>query len=165
MANLLNWRRNIPISKGQQHNPLMRIQTALDKAMEDFSRAFEWHSYPSKEFENLVISPAIDIVDEKDHFKIEAEMPGMGEDDIEVSINNGILTIRGEKETSKQDKDKNYFLREISYGSYERNIQLPDSVDVDKAKASFKKGMLWVDIPKKPEAVKQSRKIAVEKVK
>ncbi len=106
----------------------------------------------------------MDIVDDKENLKIEVEMPGMGEEDIKVSIADGILTIRGEKETSKKDEGKNYVRREIGYGSYERTIPLPDSVDVEKAKASFKKGMLWVTIPKKPESVKRSRELKIEKI-
>lgn len=158
----MNWRKSTPIR--HSHNPFIKMQTALDKMVEDFYSSFELPSFPAKEFENLMISPAIDIIDDEKHFKVEAEMPGMGEEDIQVTISEGILSIKGEKETSKQDKDKNYTMREINYGSYERTIRLPDSVDVDKAKASFKKGMLWVDIPKKVGAATQSKKLKVEKV-
>lgn len=163
MANLLNIKRSTPVNRNQ-NNPFFNIQNIFDKAWEDFYSSFQLPSFSTKEFENLAITPAIDIVDDKDHFKVEAEMPGMGEDNIEVSISDGILTIKGDKQTSKQDKDKNYLMREINYGSYMRSIRLPDSVDIDKAKASFKKGMLWVDIPKKSEVTKQSRKLTVEKV-
>lgn len=120
--------------------------------------------FPFEGFENLILNPSMDIVDDKENLKIEVEMPGMGEEDIKVSIADGILTIRGEKETSKKDEGKNYVRREIGYGSYERTIPLPDSVDVEKAKASFKKGMLWVTIPKKPESVKRSRELKIEKI-
>jgi HSP20 family protein len=103
-------------------------------------------------------------VEDKDSFKIEAEMPGLGEDDINVNIADGQLTIKAEKKTSRQDKDKNYIAREIGYGSYERTIALPDTVNIDQAKASFKKGMLWIIIPKKAEAMQRSREIKVERV-
>ena len=161
MATLPIWRKSFPIR--HQQNPLVKMQTALDKIMEDFYHDFDLPSFPTKEFENLMISPAIDIINDEKQFKVEAEMPGMGEEDIQIAINEGMLTIKGEKETSKQDKDKNYSMREINYGSYERTIRLPDSVDIDKAKASFKKGMLWVEIPKKADAATQSRKLKVEK--
>ena len=87
------------------------------------------------------------------------------EEDVKVSVSDGILTVKGEKTTSKQDQDKNYLMREINYGCYERNIPLPDSADLSKVQASFKKGMLWVNIPKKAEAIKERREIKVEKAK
>lgn len=160
MASLINWEKPTAILKTRLINPLQRIQHALDRTMDDF----EWPLLSERAFEHLVITPAIDIVDDSEHFKVEAEMPGMGERDIEVNIDDGILNIKGEKTTSKKDKDKNYLMREINYGCYERSIRLPDSVDLSQAKASFKKGMLWIDIPKKAEAVKSSKKLKVEAV-
>jgi HSP20 family protein len=163
---LLNIKKNIPsalVKHTHKHNPFWPLQSALDKAMGDFYGWFEPFNFPTERFENLSLIPAVDIVDDKDQFKIEVEMPGMSEEDVKASIDSGILTIKGEKTTSRQDKDKNYRMREISYGSYERNISLPDTVDVDKAKASFKKGMLWITLPKKPECAKKCRTIEVEK--
>ena len=164
MADLLNLGKSIPVSIQRRNgNPLFSLQRELDKFMNDFDGWSHPLHFPIERFENLAISPAIDIIDNKDHFKVEIEMPGMGEKDVKVSISHGLLTIKGEKTTSTKDKGKNYVMREISYGSYERNIALPDSVDTAKAKASFKKGMLWVEIPKKAEAAKLSREIPVEK--
>lgn len=163
MAHLPGWHKSTPISIRHPQNPFLRMQAAIDDLMEDFYHEFGMPSVRAEEFEKLMINPAIDIIEDKDHFKVEAEMPGMGEEDIQISIDNGILTIKGEKQTSKKDRDKNYIMREISYGSYERSIRLPETADVDKAKASFKKGMLWIDIPKKPGASKQSQQLKIEK--
>ena len=115
-------------------------------------------------FENLLLNPSIDIVDDKESFKVIAELPGLGEDDIQVSISDGMLVIRGSKEISHKDQGKNYWKREIGYGRYERTITLPESVEIDQAKASFKKGMLWVHIPKKAEAIKKSRELKIERM-
>lgn len=163
MANFLSKQKPTPISIERVRNPFSALQHELDKITKDFNHWFESPRLHMEQFENLAIFPAIDIVDDKDTFKVEVEMPGMGEEDVKVSINDGILTIKGEKSTSSQDKDKNYLMREISYGSYERSIALPDSVDIDQAKASFKKGMLWVSFPKQPETAKKSREIEVMK--
>jgi len=152
MSNLANLKKNIPNS----------LQQEIDKAMNQINDWFQTSTWPDH-FEDLKLSPAIDLVDDKDNFKVEVEMPGMGEEDVKVSIHDGYLNIRGEKSTSKQDKGKNYIIREISYGNYDRSIALPDSVDVDQAKASFKKGMLWVTIPKKNQRVQKSREIPVIK--
>lgn len=118
-----------------------------------------------KGFEGLNLHPSIDIVDDKDNFKVVAEMPGMSEKEINVTLNENMLIIKGEKETSKKDEGKNYLIREIGYGSYERAIPLPEFVDLDKAKASFKKGMLWITIPKKAGGAKKARDLKVEKIK
>ncbi len=163
--NLLNVKKNSPLSVNQQAiNPFLNLQNELNKVMGNFYDWFEPFNSPSENFENLILNPAIDFVDDPKEFKVVVEMPGMGEEDVNVSIDNGILTIKGEKTTSKKDKDKNYMRREISYGSYARQIPLPDFVDVDQVKASFKKGMLWVTIPKKPECIKKERQIPVEKM-
>lgn len=153
---------SIPIQHSR--NPFLAMQQELDKAMDNFLHWFETPKYSLQNFENSKLFPSLDIIDEKDHIKVEAEMPGLGEKDIQVSISDGMLTIKGEKTTSTKDKNKNYLMREISFGSYERSIALPTSADSSKAKATFKKGMLWVDIPKRSEAIKQAKEIKVEKV-
>jgi HSP20 family protein len=165
MRNLLNLKKSIPISIQHRKNPFLSVQTELDRAIDDFYHLFQSPHFPLGSFENLSINPSVDLVEDKENFKVEAEMPGMGEEDIKVSISDGVLTIKGEKSISKKDEGKNYIVREIGYGRYERSIPLPDSVDVDKAQASFKKGMLWVNLPKKAETVKRSREIQVEKIK
>lgn len=161
--NLLSVKRNSPITAHHhKNNSMLSLQRELNKAVGDFF-GFEPFNFPTERFEDLVLYPAVDIVDDNEKFKAEFEMPGMGEEDVKVSVDNGMLIVKGEKKTSRKDKDKNYMMREISYGSYERKISLPDSVDIDKAKASFKKGMLWVEIPKKPECSTKTRDLEVEK--
>lgn len=147
-----------------QHNPFELLKSALGSAMSGFYELFEPFNPPAGRLVNVLLSPAIDIVDSEDEFKIEVEMPGMDIGDVSVTFNDNILTIKGEKNTSKQDKCKNYKIREINYGRYERSVLLPDTVDVNKAKASFKKGMLWVVIPKKPESIKKHHSIQIEKM-
>lgn len=139
----------------KQGNPFAALQSELDKAMNEF--------YGMDIFENVRLLPRADIVEDKDNFKVEVEMPGMGEEDVKVNIKDGVLTITGEKSTSTKDKNKNYTMREITYGNYMRQMVLPDSVDIDKATASFKKGMLWVTLPKKAGGKEHSREIPVER--
>ncbi len=158
-------RKNVPISIRPTTNPFQTIQNQFDKAVSDFYSMLESPRFSMMTFEDLSLSPSIDIVEDDKNFKVECEMPGLGEDDVHVQIKDGLLTIRGEKETSRKDQDKNYLLREISYGSYERSILLPDTVDIDKATASFKKGMLWVSIPKLASEKKEVRELKVEKAK
>lgn len=153
---------SIPI----EHNisPFLGLQKTIDDAIRDFYHVFESPQFDFERFENRNLFPAMDVVEVEDYFNIELEMPGMGEEDINVSIDENRLIIKGEKTTSKKHKDKNYLSREIKFGSYERSIELPSTADVEKATANFKKGMLWVKIPKKSAGKKNSRKIKVEKV-
>lgn len=144
-------------------SPFLRLQQEVNHAMNDFYDLFEPMSIDLKKFENIKLSPALDIVEDKDCFKIEAEMPGMSEKDITVTFNDNRITIEGEKSTSTKDEKKNFVSREITYGRYERTVSLPLTADVDKATASFKKGMLWVTIPKKAQSTPSSKSIKIEK--
>ena len=105
--------------------------------------------------------PAVDVTQTDKGYEITAELPGMEEKDIDVKLANGILTIRGEKRDEKEEKKNDYYVRERSFGSFERSFQVPENVDTDKVSASFKKGVLTVTLPKKPEAQEPERNIAV----
>ena|SRR5271166_5023323 len=91
-----------------------------------------------------------------------AELPGMDERNIEVRFANGNLIIKGEKEEEKEEEKKDYHLRERHFGSFERQFAVPEGVDTDKIEASFKKGVLSITLPKKPEAIKAEKKIEVK---
>jgi HSP20 family protein len=144
-------------------NPFLTIQNEVDKALHGFYDLFETKPFDMKTVENVMLSPSMDLVEEKDCYRVEVEMPGMDENDVSVTLNENILTIRGEKSISKKSERKHYISREISYGQYERSITLPQSADGDKISASFKKGMLWVVIPKKAGTKGQSHQIKVQK--
>lgn len=151
----------IPITRTNA-DPFYLMHRAFDNALENVFNRQIMPSFISQDWENFLITPSIDVVDEKDQLKIEAEMPGMGPEDISLNINENMLTIKGEKTCAKKDKGGNYVKREISYGSYIRTISLPDNVDVSKASASFKKGMLWITLPKKSGTIQQTRKIEIK---
>lgn len=152
-------------SLGQLLTPFTSIQKEMDRALHGFYDLFESKPFTSHKFENLHLAPAMDLIEDEKCYKLEIEMPGMDESDIKISINNNLLTIRGEKSTSRKDAKKNYIAREINYGSYLRCISLPQMADANKIKASFRKGMLWIVIPKKLQAKGgQTREIKVEKI-
>lgn len=144
-------------------DPFSLMRQAFGSSLNDFFINRELNFLSAKDWENFMITPALDVVDEKNQVRIEVEMPGMGPEDITLSINHETLTIKGEKTTSHQDKNKDYIKREIQYGSYLRTIPLPQSVDTEKATASFKKGMLWIILPKKAGTTTQSRQIKIDK--
>jgi HSP20 family molecular chaperone IbpA len=106
--------------------------------------------------------PAVDVTQTDKGYEVTAELPGMEEKDIEVKLANGILTIKGEKRDEKEEKKKDYYVRERSFGSFERSFQVPADVDADEINASFKKGVLTVMLPKSAEAQRAEKKIEVK---
>lgn len=107
-------------------------------------------------------APAVDLYDEKDEIVAKAELPGMGKDDIQVNISDHLLTIKGEKKREEETKEENYYRSERSYGSFSRSVELPAEVQVEKARASFKNGVLEIRLPKTEEAKKKESKVKVE---
>jgi HSP20 family protein len=109
-----------------------------------------------------VAAPAVDVSEDDKAYKIAAELPGLEAKDIELSMTGDMLVLKGEKRQEKEEKDKNYYLSERSYGSFQRSFQLPDGIDRDKLAADFSKGVLTITLPKTPEAQKQTKKIEVK---
>ena len=108
------------------------------------------------------VSPRLDIAEMKDRYEIKAELPGMDEKDINLSLSEGVLTISGEKKSETENKgEKGYYLKECSYGSFSRSVRLPDNIADDRIEAKFKKGVLTVDMPKKEPTPNKIRKIDI----
>lgn len=105
--------------------------------------------------------PAIDVTEDDKAFKIAAELPGMDEKDIEVTIDDDRLLLKGEKRQEKEEKGKNTFVSERSYGSFQRAFALPSGIDRDKIAADFSKGVLTVTLPKSAEAQKRQKTVAI----
>lgn len=144
------------------HREVDRLFDAFDRDFwrSPFRSAFEIAPFWQRELE--FAAPAVDIVEKDNAYVVTAELPGMDEKDIEVKLTNGGLTIKGEKQEEKEEKRKGYHLHERHFGSFERHFPVPEGVDPDKIEASFKKGVLTVALPKKPEAIKPEKKIEVK---
>lgn len=107
--------------------------------------------------------PAVNIVEEKDDFRIEVAAPGLDKKDFKIDLNNNVLTISSEKNDEKEEKSERFMRREFSYSSFKRSFTLPETAQVDKIVANHKNGILQITIPKKEEArVKPPRQIAIE---
>jgi len=107
-------------------------------------------------------APAVDVTEDDKAYKIEAELPGLDEKDIDVTVNGDLLVLKGEKRQEKEEKDKNTYVCERSYGSFQRAFSLPDGVDRNKIVADFSKGVLTVTLPKNAEAQKQPKKVEIK---
>lgn len=136
---------------------LLTFQEEINKLFDDFFRA------PKALDDAIAFAPDIDIAETKDAFIVKADLPGMTEKDIEVSLTNNILTIKGERKEEKEEKDKNYYRKERLFGTFLREIQIPKRVQTDKVKAKFKNGVLEIELPKAEEEKEKTVKIEVEK--
>jgi HSP20 family protein len=114
------------------------------------------------EWTDSVWNPTVDVSEDKESVIIKAEMPGMKKEDVKISVQDNVLTLKGEKKQEKEEKDKNYHRIERSYGSFCRSFQLPTSVKTDKIKANYKDGVLSVTLPKTEEVKPKEIPISIE---
>ena len=139
----------------------------LEEMRRDMDRLFEEFFAPSRRRrwgkpEAGLIVPNIEMYDRKNEIVVKAELPGVAKEDIDLSITKDSLTLKGEVKKEEEVKDENYYSCERSYGSFTRTIALPVDVDNEKAKASFKNGVLEIVLPKKEEAKPKEIKIEVK---
>jgi HSP20 family protein len=135
------------------------LHREIDRLFDDFTHGgFGLLAMPAQT--NLL--PSIDVTETDKEFEVTAELPGLERKDVEISVDDGVLTIRGEKkvETKEEDKNKNYHVTERSYGVFFRAIQLPAGVDPASIKATMSNGVLKIAIPK--PAKSEPKKIEVK---
>jgi len=106
--------------------------------------------------------PQVDIKETRKDIQVTAELPGMDEKDIDVSLHEGTLIVKGEKKSEHEDKKEGYQRIERSYGSFYRAIRLPDDIDEEKIKANYRKGVLKITVPKAEKAQVKEKKIEVK---
>lgn len=106
-------------------------------------------------------TPLVDITEDEKEYLIKAELPEVKKEDVKVTVEDGVLTITGERKFEKEEKDKKYHRIERAYGSFMRSFTLPDTAAGDKVSAEFKDGVLKVHLPKSPEAKPKSIDVKV----
>ena len=141
-------------------DPVRGLQLDVDRAFENF-----WRMMPlpfSAERLPQVDDVRVDVSDNSKEITVMAELPGMSDADIDVSITDGLLTIRGYKKSDHEAETNGVLVRERAYGAMERTVPLPDGIDPDAAKATFKNGVLTLVIPKSPEVQADTKRIRVQ---
>jgi HSP20 family protein len=125
----------------------------------DFDTFFDrlWPDFPSEL--GAEWAPNVDFFEKDGSYHLTAEVPGMSKDDISVSIHDGLVTVSGKKESTKEEKESNYYMKETQYGSFSRSFRLPGEVEEEKVDATYKDGVLTVVMPKKGGA--ETKKIKV----
>jgi len=147
--------------------PFESLRREVDRLFEDFAGGI-WRSPFGRSFFDVEpawrgqsarsIMPAVDVTETDKAYEIVAELPGMDEKNVEVKVTDDILTIKGEKQEEKEERRKDYYLSERSFGSFQRAFQVPAGADTDKIEANFKNGVLMVTLPKSAEAQKAEKR-------
>lgn len=140
-------------------DPFTAMRREMDRMFEEMTKSF---SLVRPAFGMGVMAPRVDMRETDTAVEIQAELPGVTEQDIEVQLADGILTLKGEKKQEREEKEKGYYLMERSYGSFLRQIPIPVEVEEDKVEAKFDKGVLSVVLPKKPETQTKTKKIEIK---
>jgi len=135
MRNLMPW-TGMTTLKSEMDRVLDRF---FEPKWEEYAAVGEW-------------APSLDLSETKEAFMVKAEVPGMDSQDLQVSLQENLLTIKGEKRQERDEKDERYHRVERSYGAFSRSVRLPVAVDGSKVDARFKNGLLTVTLPKTPAA-------------
>ncbi len=143
-----------PLSPARHHDPMLQIHRDIDHLFDQFFRGWGvpqlgGFGHEASFNADSLLKPRVDLSAADKEYLLTVEIPGVEEKDVSVDISNNTMTIKGEKKLEKEDRDKNYYRIERSYGSFQRVLSLPADVDQDAIKASFKNGVLSVTMPRK----------------
>ena len=138
----------------EERSPFMQLRREMDRLFEDFFRAPVLGGGSS-----VSVWPSLEVSDSDDEVRVTAELPGMSDKDVELTVQDGMLTIRGEKKSESEDRDRGW--SERYYGRFERRIALPDGADEERCEANFRDGVLTVRMPKS-ESAARARKIPID---
>lgn len=154
-------REMTPVRRGEV-DPFRDFQRQMNHLFDDFFSEFPLAARGGEELPAYGFSPRVDVSETEKEMRVSAELPGMDEKDITVEVDDDAITIRGERKEEKEDKGKNWYAREQSYGVFHRVIPLPANGDSGKAGAKFKKGVLTVTVPKREEEQAKRKAIKIE---
>jgi len=151
---LMPWTRQ----SGGHLSPVQSLQKEMNELFDHFFRGVEAEPFSER---GGRFTPAVDVAESDKEFAVTAELPGLDEKDLDISVTRDALTIRGEKKEEHEEKDNGRYHKELYYGSFSRNIPLHTEVNPDAVKAVYKNGVLKVKLPKAAPSVSESRKITV----
>jgi HSP20 family protein len=158
--------KSLPATRGaasftdQLIEPLNRLRSEVDRLFDDFPVRFL--TFPLGLSATKLPFPAVEMKENTTGFKLSVEVPGIDAKDVDVTIDEGVLVIKGEKKQEREEKEKGYLYSERSYGSFERRIALPANANAQEVKARAKDGVLQITIGKIEKPVESGRKIAIE---
>jgi len=163
MRDLIPWgrsheRSSVPTYRREEDHPFLALHREMNRLFDDVWGRFD-RTLPSA-FGGMGLSwPSVEVTEADGALRVTAEVPGLEERDIEVLLDDGVLTLRGEKRSETEDRDRRF--SERFYGRFERRIPLPFEVERDKVDASFRNGVLTVTLPKSAQAEARTKRIPV----
>lgn len=157
---IFNRNRNLPTVGETTRDPFFRLQHEMNRL---FDEAFTSFGGGTLSALSPTVNPICDLRETDRAFECELELPGVKEDDIDVQVQDNLLTVRGEKRSEKKQDDKGYHYFERAYGSFARTIPLPTEIDPDKVEAVFRDGVLKLTLPKLPEAQTKTKRISIKR--
>lgn len=146
--------RKIPVESEEGFHPLSSLRTEVDHVFDRLSQGL-------RQLRGERRPPSADASESGKGYEISIELPGMDADDIEVTVRGEVLVVSGEKRDEREEKDRNYYLLERSYGSFRRAFRLPDDADRKRLSAEFSKGVLDIAIPRVAGSEKKVRRIKI----
>jgi len=141
------------------------LQREVDRVFESFWSGFGTPSLLRENGGGIALDVRVDASEDDKAYHVTAELPGLSEKDVEVTFADNTLTISGEKKEEKEVKEENYHRRERSFGSFRRSFTLPTEVDEAKIAATFKDGVMTIELPKSKSAQKKAKKITIQRGK
>jgi HSP20 family protein len=165
MTNLAPWtwgRKNLP-AKTESH-PAYSLQREMNRLFDEFFGSFDQPVVFFESSELSAFTPKIDVKETEKEILVTAELPGMEEKDVSVTLVNDSLTIFGEKSEEKKEDVKGHYRMERTYGSFRRVLPLPVDIEAEKVTAEFKNGVLSVKMPKCAEVQKKAKSIPINKI-
>jgi HSP20 family protein len=154
ITDMIPWKRKEPESEPEERalqvsrDAFLSFPEQMNRLFDDFFRSWGLDPFGAAVEGWGAFSPNVDVVETDKEIKVAVELPGLDEEDIDVNVTQGVLTISGEKRQEKEEKRHNYVRTERSYGSFRRSLALPAEVEPGKADAVFRKGVLTVTLPK-----------------
>ncbi|MEQ8334614.1 Hsp20/alpha crystallin family protein [Nisaea sp.] len=143
-------------------DPFSAFRAEMDRMFHTFLQSPTFPlALPFTGAQSGLVVPTTDMKEGDTAITITTELPGMGEDDVEVTVKNGMLTVKGEKTEEKKDEKDNYHLTERRYGQFQRSFRVPENIDEAKIKAAFEKGVLTISMPKSKDGTHAERKIKI----
>ncbi len=164
IRDLIPWSRQenrlpVPVSaeRDRGDHPLLSLHRDVNRLFDDVFRGFGVPSLGG--FDRSLAWPSLELGETDKEVRITAELPGLDEKDVDITVEEGVLTLRGEKKAEVEDKDRGY--TERSYGRFERRIGLPRGIERDRATATFRNGVLTITLPKSEAANENLRRIPI----
>jgi HSP20 family protein len=142
---------------------LFNLRDQFDRMFESLMRGWPtpWRDAPRIDMGSFDFAPRVETAETEAAYEVTAELPGVDEKDVKVSIEDSILTVSGEKKAEREEKKKDYVMSERSYGAFKRSFTLPENVAVDRIEARFDKGVLRVTLPKTAPTPSRQREIPI----